>query len=144
MNDMDSCPKCGVSLCHEDCGAHHDGPSTHARIVALETALAERDDLIDYIVTNSLGGWGGRTVDEIDRWRKSRAAKPKPAREQLAVGERELLAAHEARISELETLLREVNTVLLRVLSDYVDERETETQSLVQRATDKVYIALNG
>jgi hypothetical protein len=40
----------------------------------LEAALRDRDDLIDYILKNSLGGWGGRTVDEISRWKKARAA----------------------------------------------------------------------
>ena len=48
--------------------------SERARGDRLEAELRDRDDLIDYILKNSLGGWAGRTVDEISRWKKARAA----------------------------------------------------------------------
>ena len=59
----------GVILSH-----HALLAAERARGDRLEAALRDRDDLIDYILKNSLGGWAGRTVDEISRWKKARAA----------------------------------------------------------------------
>lgn len=62
--------------CQPECGVAHTDFCRLQRFIRerdrMQQEHDEMSDLVDYITKKSLGGWAGRTVDEIQKFRERR------------------------------------------------------------------------